>query len=61
MQTTATLPAGAANGKKLPKNMKLAIQMKGIDTNGKWDSFTTVSKKYKQVSVDDVLKKLMSL
>ena len=41
--------------------MKLAIQMKGIDTNGKWDSFTTVSKKYKQVSVDDVLKKLMSL
>lgn len=61
MQTTAKLPAGAANGKKLPKNMKLAIQMKGIDTNGKWDSFTTVSKKYKQVSVDDVLKKLMSL
>ena len=61
MQTTAKLPAGTAGGKQLPKNMKMGIKMKGIETNGKWDSFTTVSKKYKQVSVDDILKKLMSI
>ena len=61
MQTTAKLPAGTTGGKALPKNMKLGIEMKDIDTKGKWDTFTTVSKKYKQVSVDDVLKRLMSL
>ena len=61
MQTTAKLPAGTTGGKALPKNMKLGIEMKDIDTKGKWDTFTTISKKYKQVSVDDVLKRLMSL
>ena len=58
MQTTAQLPAGT---KKMPKNMKLGIRMKSVDNDSKWDAFTTVSKKYKQVSVDDVLKKIMSM
>ncbi|MBQ1773734.1 MAG: DUF4292 domain-containing protein [Prevotella sp.] len=58
MQTTAQLPTGT---KKMPKNMKLGIRMKSVDNDSKWDAFTTVSKKYKQVSVDDVLKKIMSM
>lgn len=58
MQTTAQLPAGT---KKMPKSMKLGIKMKSVDNDSKWDAFTTVSKKYKQVSVDDVLKKIMSM
>ena len=60
MQTSAKLPEGSSS-KALPKNLKLNIKMKGIDTDSKWEAFTTVSKKYKQVSVDDVLKKLMSM
>lgn len=61
MQTTAKLSTGSASAKSLPKNLKLAVKMKGIDTDGNWDTFTTVSKKYKQVSADDVLKKLMNM
>ena len=43
------------------KNLMMEIKMKGISTDGGWDSFTTVSKKYKKVKAEDVLKQLMSL
>ena len=43
------------------KDLKMEIKMKGISTDGGWDSFTTVSKKYKKVAAEDVLKQLMSL
>jgi len=35
--------------------------MKNISTDGNWDSFTTLSKKYKAVTAEDVLKILMNL
>lgn len=46
---------------KNPKQIKVNIRMRGLNTDEKWDARTTLSKKYKEVSVDDVLKKLMNL
>ena len=43
------------------RDMKVEIKMKGISTDDNWDSFTTLSKKYKAVSAEDVLKILMNL
>lgn len=51
MNTTAT---------KKAKNATINIKMKNISTDGDWQSFTSLSKKYEQVSVEDVLEKLMS-
>ncbi len=47
----------------LKKNNKasLTIKMKNIGTDSDWETQTTVSNKYKEVSVEDVLKKIMSL
>ena len=43
------------------RDMKVEIKMKNISTDGNWDSFTTLSKKYKAVTAEDVLKILMNL
>ncbi|MCD8203442.1 MAG: DUF4292 domain-containing protein, partial [Prevotella sp.] len=40
-------------------SMKIAIS--SMDTSNDWETYTDVSNKYKQVSVQDVMKKLMSL
>ncbi len=50
---------GKSTGKA--HDMKVEIKMKGISTDSNWDSFTTLSKKYKAVTAEDVLKILMSL
>ncbi len=39
----------------------LSIKMKSIGTDSNWETQTTISNKYKEVSVEDVLKKIMSL
>ncbi len=58
--TFMTLDMNTSATKK-PKQIKVGIRMRGVNTDEKWDARTTLSKKYKEVSVDDVLKKLMSL
>ena len=40
---------------------KLNIEMKDVKTDSKWDAQTEVSSKYKQVSPEDVLGKIMSM
>ena len=52
MNTSATQKA---------RQVKVDIRMKSLNTDSKWEARTTLSKKYKEVSVDDVLKKLMNL
>jgi len=44
-----------------PQEAKLNIDMKSIKTDDKWDAQTEVSGKYKRVSPQDVLGKLMSM
>jgi hypothetical protein len=51
MNTSATQKA---------RRVTVNIRMKGLNTDSKWDARTTLSKKYTEVSVDDVLKKLMN-
>ena len=43
------------------KNMNLNITLNNPSANSDWETRTEISKKYKEVSVDDVLKILMSL
>jgi len=52
MNTTAT---------KKARNITVNIKMKNINTDDDWETRTTLSKKYKEVSVDDIMKQLMSL
>ena len=52
MKTSAT---------KKAKQIKIGIKMKSPGTDSDWETRTTLSKKYKPVSVDDVMKKLMNL
>ena len=46
---------------KTAKQIKIGIKMKSIGSDSDWETRTNLSKKYKAVSVDDVLKKIMSL
>ena len=43
------------------KPMSVNISINGIDTDGDWDTFTTVSGKYRQVSVQDVMNRLLNM
>jgi hypothetical protein len=43
------------------KQAKMTIEMNGIDTGSDWESHTNVSSKYKQVSPEEVLKKILNL
>ena len=52
MNTSATQKA---------RNITMGILMKKVSNDDGWETRTTLSKKYKQVSVDDVMKKLMNL
>lgn len=46
---------------KQMKQMKFTIKMNEVKTDSKWDAETKVSDKYKQVSPEDVLGKIMSM
>ena len=43
------------------KKLNVNISMNGVNTDSDWELRTTLSKKYKEMSVDDVLKRVMSL
>ena len=55
---TLTLDSQALKG---GKGMSLGMSLGGIDTDGDWETFTSVSSKYKQVSVEDLMKRLLKL
>ena len=46
---------------KKPRQMKMSIHLRGVNTDEKWDARTNLSKKYKEVKPEEALKKLMSL
>ncbi len=46
---------------KKASNMSVNISINGLDMSDDWETFTTVSGKYKQVDVQDVLKRLMKM
>ena len=46
---------------KSSKPMSVNISLDGIDTDGDWDTFTSVSSKYRQVSVQDVMNRLLKM
>lgn len=43
------------------KNISLGIQMNALNTNSDWEPRTNVSGKYRQVNVEDVMKRILSL
>ncbi len=46
---------------KSSKPMSVNISLDGIDTDGDWDTYTSVSGKYRQVSVQDVMNRLLKM
>lgn len=46
---------------KNKKNLSIGIQMNTPGTDGDWESRTQISGKYRQVSVEDVMKRILSL
>ena len=58
--TDITLDMNTSATKKA-KQIKMNIRMKSLNTDSKWDARTTLSKKYKEVSAEDVLNRLMNL
>lgn len=46
---------------KSSKPMSVNISLDGIDTDGDWDTYTSVSGKYRQVSVQDVINRLLKM
>lgn len=55
---TLRLKTGAV---KNADKMSVNISINNLDTSDDWDTFTTVSGKYKQVDVQDVVKRLMKM
>lgn len=47
--------------KTAKKQIKVGFQLSQFSTDDDWEPRTTVSSKYKQVSVDDIVRRLMSL
>lgn len=43
------------------KSVGVGIQMNALNTDGNWETRTNVSGKYRQVSVEDVMKRILSL
>ena len=50
-----------SNAVKSSKPMSVNISLDGIDTDSDWDTFTSVSSKYRQVSVQDVMNRLLKM
>lgn len=55
---TLKLKTGAV---KNADKMSVNISINNLDTSDDWDTYTTVSGKYKQVDVQDVVKRLMKM
>ncbi len=49
------------NVKTAKKQLKVGFQLSSFSTDDDWETRTNISSKYKQVSVDDILRRLMSL
>ena len=58
MDITLIMKSDAVKG---GKRMSLNMSLDGIDTSGDWETYTSVSGKYKHVSVQDVMNRLMKL
>lgn len=43
------------------KRIDVGLQLSNLDTDDEWETRTAVSSKYRQVSVDDILRRIMSL
>lgn len=50
-----------SNAVKGGSPISVNISLDGIDTDGDWDTFTSVSSKYRQVSVQDVMNRLLKM
>lgn len=46
---------------KQPRNVTITIKMDGAKMSSDWDTRTTLSSKYKEVSADEVLEKIMNM
>ena len=55
-----TLNAQSVISKK-PRNVMITIKMDGAKMSSDWETRTTLSSKYKEVSADEVLEKIMNL
>ena len=55
-----TLNAQSVISKK-PRNVTITIKMDGAKMSSDWETRTTLSSKYKEVSADEVLEKIMNL
>ena len=55
-----TLNAQSVISKK-PRNVTITIKMDGAKMSSDWETRTTLSSKYKEVSTDEVLEKIMNL
>ena len=49
------------NATRQKKEINIVIKMNEVKTDSNWESRSEVSSKYKQVSAEDVLNKIMSL
>lgn len=58
MDITLIMKSDAVKG---GKRMSLNMSLDGIDMSGDWETYTSVSGKYKHVSVQDVMNRLMKL
>ena len=58
--TDITLTVQSADIKKAG-NVSVNIALDKLDTDSDWETYTSVSGKYKQVSVEDVINRLLKL
>ena len=52
---------GKTQATQKPRDITVTIKMKGVKMDNDWETRTTLSDKYKEVSVDEVLEKITSL
>ncbi len=52
---------GKTQATQKPRDITLTIKMKGVKTDSDWETRTTLSGKYKEVSVEEALEKITSL
>lgn len=54
-------PDGSECRHKKAGNVSVNIALDKLDTDSDWETYTSVSGKYKQVSVEDVINRLLKL
>ena len=52
---------GKTQATQKPRDVKVGIKLKGVKMDKDWETRTTLSGKYKAVSVEEVLEKITSL